>query len=297
MSNSINNISKVDLINSSANLDGIQFNNIQRSGHNSAKRYVPADTPWYTLDKRTPLKPAINAVDIDWNAAVIPYGNLETGESTTVNSTGELLSLISKMQQEIYHTYDSIHNSTKNFYDDLVSNKKVYINNAPVFYYNITNDTNAKTIIAYTFATHYGVPYVINYEILITITSDDVWEAQDYLVFDNYSFFNPEVILEVNSTSTTKSRIDICAGDTSYSVPIDNTTMLFVENSINALAKVNVENKYTYWKLDGFTGSNSSYADSNFTRYMYRIDNNERYSVSITYNSTDKTITTLATLM
>ena len=298
MSNSISDIKTAGgLANSSAKLDGIQFNKIQNSGYNSVAKYVLKDTPWYTLDANTPVKPAVNAVDIDWNAAVIPYGNLETGESATVNSTGELLSLISRMQQEIYHTYDSIHNSTKNFYDDLVSNKKVYINNAPVFYYNITNDTNAKTIIAYTFATHYGVPYVINYEILITITSDDVWEVQDYLVFDNYSFFNRVVILEVNSTSTTKSRINICAGDTSYSVPIDNTTMLFVENSTNALAKVNVENKYTHWKLDGFTFSKSSYADSNFTRYMYRIDNNERYSVSITYNSTDKTITTLATLM
>ena len=44
----------------------------------------------------------VNAVDIDWNNAVIPYGNLETGQSVTVNSTGELLSLISKMQQEIF---------------------------------------------------------------------------------------------------------------------------------------------------------------------------------------------------
>ena len=101
MSNSIN-ISKVNLVVASANLDGIQFNNIQRSGHNSTKRYIPADTPWYTLDNSTPVKPAVNAVDIDWNEAVIPYGNLETGGSATVNSTGELLSLISRMQQEIF---------------------------------------------------------------------------------------------------------------------------------------------------------------------------------------------------
>ena len=297
MSNSISDLNTAGVANSSAKLDGIQFNKIQKTGYNSVAKYVLADTPWYTLNPSTSVKPAVNAVDIDWNEAVIPYGNLETGDSVTVNSTGELLSLISRMQQEIYHTYDSIHNSTKNFYDDLVSNKKVYIENAPVFYYNITNDTNAKTIIAYTFANHYGVPYAINYEILITITSDGVWEVQDYLVFDNYNFFNPTVILEVDSTSTTKSRINICAGDISHSVPIDNVTMLFVEDSNNALAKVNVENKYTYWKLDGFTGSKGSYADSNFTRYMYRIDNNKRYSISITYNSTDKTITTLATLM
>lgn len=102
MSNSITNISAPTIAVASANLDGIQFNNIQRSGHNSVKRYVPKNTPWYTLDINTPLKPAVNAVDIDWNEAVIPHGNLETGGSATVNSTGELLSLISRMQQEIF---------------------------------------------------------------------------------------------------------------------------------------------------------------------------------------------------
>ena len=102
MSNLISDIVRKTPLLASAKLDGIQFNNIQRSGHNSPKRYVPADTPWNTLDTSTPIKPAVNAVDIDWNEAVIPYGNLETGQSVTVNSTGELLSLISKMQQEIF---------------------------------------------------------------------------------------------------------------------------------------------------------------------------------------------------
>ena len=107
-----NFISKIEtaggLGNSSANLDGIQFNKIQREGINSATRYVLANTPWSTLDTSTSVKPAVNAVDIDWNAAVIPYGNLETGESATVNSTGELLSLISKMQQEILELSDIV---------------------------------------------------------------------------------------------------------------------------------------------------------------------------------------------
>ena len=102
MSNSIDNISSATLTASSANLDGIQFNNIQKIGYNSTTKYVLENTPWYTLDKSTPVKPAVNAVDIDWNEAVIPYGNLETGGSATVNSTGELLSLISRMQQEIF---------------------------------------------------------------------------------------------------------------------------------------------------------------------------------------------------
>ena len=102
MSNSISDLKTAGAANSSAKLDGIQFNKIQKTGYNSTAKYVLKNTPWYTLDTTTPLKPAVNAVDIDWNEAVIPYGNLETGESTTVNSTGELLSLISRMQQEIF---------------------------------------------------------------------------------------------------------------------------------------------------------------------------------------------------
>ena len=102
MSNVISNIAEKTLVSSSAKLDGIQFNNIQRVGYNSTTKYVLENTPWDTLDTSTSVKPAVNAVDIDWNEAVIPYGNLETGQSVTVNSTGELLSLISKMQQEIF---------------------------------------------------------------------------------------------------------------------------------------------------------------------------------------------------
>ena len=102
MPNEISNIKTETLAASSAKLDGIQFNNIQKDGYNSVSRYVLKDTPWSTLNPKTPVKPAVNAVDIDWNAAVIPYGNLETGDSATVNSTGELLSLISRMQQEIF---------------------------------------------------------------------------------------------------------------------------------------------------------------------------------------------------
>ena len=101
-SNSIRNIQKIDKSTASAELDGIQFNRIERSGFNVAVKYVQPETPWSTLNTNTSIKPAVNAVDIDWNEAVIPYGNLETGASVTVNSTGELLSLISKMQQEIF---------------------------------------------------------------------------------------------------------------------------------------------------------------------------------------------------
>lgn len=44
----------------------------------------------------------INAVEIDWNSAVIPNGDIENGTSKTINTTGDLLSLINKIQEEIY---------------------------------------------------------------------------------------------------------------------------------------------------------------------------------------------------
>ena len=132
MSNSITNISAPTIAVASANLDGIQFNNIQRSGHNSVKRYVPKNTPWYTLDTST-VKPAVNAVDIDWNGAVIPYGNLETGGSATVNSTGELLSLISRMQQEILELSDIVtalnNNAVTKGSDTSMAMVTVYVSN------------------------------------------------------------------------------------------------------------------------------------------------------------------------
>ena len=86
----------------SAKLDGIQFNEIQKVGTQDSVRTIQKTNPWSTGNASTPIAYTINAVDIDWNNAVIPYGNLETGESVTVKTTGELLSLISKMQQEIF---------------------------------------------------------------------------------------------------------------------------------------------------------------------------------------------------
>ena len=86
----------------SAKLDGIQFNKIQYVGTNDSARTVQKTNPWSPEHPSTSMAYTINAVDIDWNNAVIPYGNLETGQSVTVKTTGELLSLISKMQQEIF---------------------------------------------------------------------------------------------------------------------------------------------------------------------------------------------------
>lgn len=48
------------------------------------------------------IQPVVNAVEIDWNGAVIPNGDIENGTSKTINTTGDLLSLINKIQEEIY---------------------------------------------------------------------------------------------------------------------------------------------------------------------------------------------------
>ena len=45
---------------------------------------------------------SINAVDIDWNGAVLPNGDIENGTSVTINTTGDLLKLIDKMNEQIY---------------------------------------------------------------------------------------------------------------------------------------------------------------------------------------------------
>ena len=45
---------------------------------------------------------SINAVDIDWNGAVLPDGDIANGSNLTINTTGELLKLINEMQKEIY---------------------------------------------------------------------------------------------------------------------------------------------------------------------------------------------------
>jgi hypothetical protein len=44
----------------------------------------------------------VNAVDIDWNGAVLPNGDIENGTSVTINTTGDLLKLIDKMNEQIY---------------------------------------------------------------------------------------------------------------------------------------------------------------------------------------------------
>ena len=176
MPNEISNIKTENLAASSAKLDGIQFNNIQKDGYNSVSRYVLKDTPWSTLNPKTSVKPAVNAVDIDWNAAVIPYGNLETGDSTTVNSTGELLSLISRIQQEIFElsaTVTALNNNAVTKGSD-GSMAKVTINfdgsdvTAVSINGNICNSGDVN---------YYRVGTVLDFDITPSVISPSTWYA------------------------------------------------------------------------------------------------------------------------
>ena len=97
----ISNINKGKTV-TSATIDGISFNSITHTGLGKEYVYVQNGTPWKTESTSTPMKYACNAVDIDWNQAILPDADLATGNGVTINTTGDLLSLINEMQKEIY---------------------------------------------------------------------------------------------------------------------------------------------------------------------------------------------------
>ena len=81
----------------SAVIDTISFNNIPAGGKGTKgsafwNHSVNVDV-WKDNGDGTKWKPAVNAVDIDWNGA-------ELG-SSTINTTGELLALIKSMADRI----------------------------------------------------------------------------------------------------------------------------------------------------------------------------------------------------
>lgn len=97
----------------SANIDGIQFNNIVNEdlGLNKGSMMSRKNTVWVgTATTGTTILPAINTVDIDWNAAQVA--------GKTLNTTGEMLSIL----QTAYNyatTYNVKYNSGDgNLYDD-----------------------------------------------------------------------------------------------------------------------------------------------------------------------------------
>ena len=235
----IKDIASLGLKFASAKLDGIQFNKIQYVGTNDSARTVQKTNPWSPEHPSTSMAYTINAVDIDWNNAVIPYGNLETGEDVNVKTTGELLSLISQIsetQKKSYYTIDTIKKSSQKFYHDLVSNKKVYIEDKPVIRYREISDGGPKsTIYAYVLTDYMGVPYVIEYNISIA----------------NFMPINPSPIepspiepSSINTSSINTSAIDPSLIDP---VPIDPTPVPEPDPTPIQPTEVSVSNKYNYF--------------------------------------------------
>lgn len=68
---------------------------------NAAKSFLKLQHAYSEVD-RNYFSKLINAVEIDWNGAVLPDANPSTGGSTSINDTSDLLELINTMQKEIY---------------------------------------------------------------------------------------------------------------------------------------------------------------------------------------------------
>ena len=73
----------------SANIDNVDFNNIPAGSKGAKGLSFWNDKAninvWKDGGDGTQWKPSVNAVDIDWNGAVV-------GENKTLNTTGEVLS-------------------------------------------------------------------------------------------------------------------------------------------------------------------------------------------------------------
>ena len=81
--------------------DGIQFTTVLK-GQSLPNKYGNGNNGEFADAATDGVEPFINAVEIDWNGAVLPNGNIGNATSVTINSTGDLLKLIDDMQKEIY---------------------------------------------------------------------------------------------------------------------------------------------------------------------------------------------------
>ncbi len=87
---------------SSANIDNIQFNSITNLGYGKNIKWVQGDNPWKQTAQSAPeIKYAINAVDIDWNAADLSnIGTQSVSMPTTLYTSGDLLMTIKYLVAE-----------------------------------------------------------------------------------------------------------------------------------------------------------------------------------------------------
>ncbi len=67
--------------------NGITFNSVKTSG------LKMSSWPLYLNGQQGPDEDGgiVNAVDIDWNGAVLPNSNTSFGTSITINTTGEII--------------------------------------------------------------------------------------------------------------------------------------------------------------------------------------------------------------
>ena len=77
---------------------GVSFNSKERGAVKTRK--ISNQNSDFTNNN---FQKIINALEIDWNGAVLPDGNPSTGGSTNaINDTADILELINSMQKEIY---------------------------------------------------------------------------------------------------------------------------------------------------------------------------------------------------
>ena len=83
--------------------NGITFNDVYKDGGTKHEDTIIQST--YNSSYSTPSSlnfPLVNAVDIDWDGAVLEGANLKNNTDVTLKTSGQLLKLIEDIQKEIY---------------------------------------------------------------------------------------------------------------------------------------------------------------------------------------------------
>ena len=77
-------------------LNGIQFTATE-APQQLPDKYGNGDNGDFADAGTDGVEPFINAVEIDWNGAVLPQSNISNGGSLTINNTGDLLNLVNEI--------------------------------------------------------------------------------------------------------------------------------------------------------------------------------------------------------
>ena len=102
----------------------LKVNNITYERKHTIQGKVNVQNPSYSnVNQQThnnECSKLLNAVDIDWNSAILPNSNFtnNSNESLTIKTTGAFLSLLNTMYVQI----NNIKNNIDNFYNDIELN-------------------------------------------------------------------------------------------------------------------------------------------------------------------------------